>query len=102
MRPPLLAPAEVDHWLAAHPAWRVGNGHLVREWRARSHREAARVILDQTAIADRLDHHAVLTLTYRDLRVELWTHDRGGLTALDLAYGDALDELLAGPLDPIS
>ena len=102
MRPPLLAATEVDDWLAAHPAWRVIDGHLVREWGAPSHGEAARVVLDQVAIADRLDHHAVLTLTYRDLRVELWTHDRGGLTTLDLHYASALEELLTGRQDPIS
>ena len=102
MRPPLLAAIEVTDWLAAHPAWRVIDGHLVREWRAPSHREAARLILDQVAIADRLDHHAVLTLTYRDLRVELWTHDRDGLTTLDLRYAGALEELLAARQGPIS
>jgi pterin-4a-carbinolamine dehydratase len=26
---------------------------------------------------------------------ELWTHDRGGLTALDLEYAQTLDELIA-------
>ena len=96
MRPPRLTASEVDDWLARHRSWGLADGHLVREWRFASHREAAQLVLDQVAIADRLDHHAVVTLTYLDLRFELWTHDRGGLTALDLAYAEALDDLLAG------
>ncbi len=95
MRPARLTATEVDAWLARRPSWRLVEGHLVREWHVASHREAAQLVLDQVAIADRLDHHPVVTLTYLDLRFELWTHDRGGLTALDLAYADALEDLLA-------
>ena len=102
MRPPRLTALALEDWLSAHPTWRLVDGHLICDWRAPSHREAAQLVLDQVPIADRLDHHAVVTLTYRDLRVELWTHDRDGLTALDLAYADAFDELLGQRRDPIN
>jgi 4a-hydroxytetrahydrobiopterin dehydratase len=49
----------------------------------------------QVALAERLDHHPVVTLGYRKVRFELWTHDQGGLTQLDLEYAEGLDELLA-------
>ncbi len=93
MRPPRLTDDEVRDWLVTHPSWRLAEGHLVADWHLPSHREAAQLVVDQVPIADRLDHHAVVTLVYRDVRVELWTHDRDGLTELDLAYADALDEL---------
>ena len=44
--------------------------------------------------AEGLDHHPIITIGYRHLRFELWTHDRGGLTQLDLDYANALDLLL--------
>jgi len=31
---------------------------------------------------------------YRRLRFELWTHDRGGLTQLDLEYAEGLDSII--------
>ncbi len=93
MRPPRLTGDEVNNWLVTHPLWRLVEGHLVADWRFPSHREAAQLVIDQVPIADRLDHHAVITLVYRDVHVELWTHDRDGLTELDLAYADALDGL---------
>lgn len=95
MRPPRLTAPEVDAWLVDHPSWDVLGGHLVREWRGATHRDAAQLVLDQVPVADRLDHHPVVTLVYRDVRFELWTHDRDALTELDLAYADALEELLA-------
>ncbi len=90
-RPDLLAPATVAAWLDANPQWSLRNGHLVREQRFASHRDAAQFVLDQVTLAERLDHHPVITLTYRDVRWELWTHDRGGVTTLDLAYAEAVD-----------
>ncbi len=97
MRPRRLTDQEVDGWLAAHSSWRLVEGHLVSDWHLPSHREAAQFVIDQVPIADRLEHHAVITLVYRDVRVELWTHDRDGLTELDLAYAEALDELTGRP-----
>jgi 4a-hydroxytetrahydrobiopterin dehydratase len=46
-------------------------------------------------LAERLDHHPVVTLGYRKVRFELWTHDQGGLTQLDLDYAEGLEALLA-------
>jgi pterin-4a-carbinolamine dehydratase len=45
--------------------------------------------------AERLDHHPVVSVGYCQLRFELWTHDRGGVTRLDLDYAEALDEIVA-------
>ncbi len=90
-RPTLLSDAAVAAWLEEHPTWRLADGHLVLDRRFASHRDAAEFVLAQVATADRLDHHPVITLTYRDLRLELWTHDRGGLTELDLAYAGEID-----------
>ncbi len=96
MRPPLLDALEVERWLANRRDWRLVEGHLVGEWRFATHRDAAQLVLDQVSVADGLDHHAVVTLNYRDLRLEVWTHDRGGITSLDLSYAGAIDELVAG------
>jgi 4a-hydroxytetrahydrobiopterin dehydratase len=46
--------------------------------------------------AEKLDHHPIITIGYRHLRFELWTHDRGGLTHLDLDYANILDSLMSG------
>jgi len=53
-------------------------------------------------LAERLDHHPVATVGYRELRLELWTHDRNGITQLDLDYGDGFEKLLAHYADLLS
>lgn len=94
-RPTLLEQPVIDDWLSRHTAWSLVDGHLVREVQAPSHSSAASLVRGQVPLAQRLDHHAILTLGYRDLRVELWTHDRNGITQLDVEYAEGFDQLVA-------
>ena len=43
------------------------------------------------ALAERADHHPTLTNTYSRLRVELSTHDAGGITEKDVALARAVE-----------
>jgi 4a-hydroxytetrahydrobiopterin dehydratase len=67
---------------------------LIRYVRTTDYPSGARLIQAQVALAERLDHHPVVTFSYRRLRFELWTHDRDGLTQLDLDYAEALDSII--------
>jgi 4a-hydroxytetrahydrobiopterin dehydratase len=93
-RPERLGDDVVDGWLARHGSWRREQGHLVRELRTKDYRSSIAIVDAQVELCDRLDHHPILTLGYCELRFELWTHDRGGLTQLDLDYAGGLDELV--------
>ena len=95
-RPARLDGAAVTSWLADHPEWTDVAGHLVRELATLDYPGAARIVAAQVDLAEELDHHPVITLGYRSVRVELWTHDAGGVTQLDLDYAQAFDDLVAG------
>jgi len=98
-RPARLDQTILDEWLKRHVEWRLVEGHLVRELRTSDYASAAALVHDQVPLAERLDHHPILTLGYRDLRVELWTHDRGGITQLDLDYAEGFEPLARHALD---
>ncbi len=95
-RPALLDATVVDSWLVEHPRWRRDGAHLMAEFSMLDYPSAVRVVDAQVDLAEALDHHPLITLGYRHLRLELWTHDRGGLTQLDLDYAQAFDDLVAG------
>lgn len=42
--------------------------------------------------AERLEHHPEWANTYNRVHIRLWTHDKGGVTGLDLALADAIDQ----------
>ncbi len=93
-RPPLLEDQVVDEWLAGHASWHRASGHLVRELDTPDYATSIAIVNAQVTLAEALDHHPVVTLGYWHLRFELWTHDRRGLTELDLFYAQGLDELV--------
>jgi 4a-hydroxytetrahydrobiopterin dehydratase len=94
-QPDLLDAATVDAWLASHSAWSVIDRHLVRDIRTKNYPSAVEILAAQVELAQRLDHHPVVTVGYATLRFEIWTHVSGGLTQLDLDYAQALDELVS-------
>ncbi|MDE3064245.1 MAG: 4a-hydroxytetrahydrobiopterin dehydratase [Acidobacteriota bacterium] len=94
-RPAALEEAAVERWRSAHPRWRRESGRLVAELTALDYPSAVRLVEAQVDLAEALDHHALITLGYRSVRFELWTHDVGAITQLDLDYAQAFDDLVA-------
>lgn len=86
----------VRSWITAHPKWRLEDGHLIREVTTIDYPSGARLIQAQVPLAERLNHHPIVTFGYRIVRFELWTHDQRGLTQLDLDFAEGLESLLAG------
>jgi 4a-hydroxytetrahydrobiopterin dehydratase len=86
----------VGEWLLEHPTWHLEVGHLIREFDTVDYPSSVTIVESLVATAEELDHHPIITIGYRHLRFELWTHDQGGLTHLDLDYANTLDSLAGG------
>jgi 4a-hydroxytetrahydrobiopterin dehydratase len=93
-RPPRLGDDAVRAWLADHPSWSLEGGHLVRRDEL-AFDDSVAVLIDLRPTIATLDHHPIATLEYRQFTIELWTHDRGGITELDLSLAEAVDAALA-------
>ena len=93
-RPERLESSAVEVWLAEHASWALENNRLVRELRTVDYPSGVAIVAAQVEVAERLDHHPLVTIGYREVRLVLWTHDRGGITKLDLEYADAFDQMI--------
>jgi 4a-hydroxytetrahydrobiopterin dehydratase len=93
-RPARSSDDEIARWLGEHDAWRLVDGHLVARYELAWERSLEVLALAGAAVT-RLNHHPVVGVQYGALDVELWTHDRGGVTALDLAVAEAFDAAVA-------
>jgi 4a-hydroxytetrahydrobiopterin dehydratase len=94
-RPEQLDEADVATWLATRPRWRLERGHLWRDVHTSTYPSAIELLAAQVLFAERLNHHPIVTVGYKTLTFELWTHDRDGITQLDLDYAEALDNIIA-------
>lgn len=73
--------------------WAVQGRHIERTYAFSTYSEGVAFALAVAQDAERHDHHPELTLRYRDVTVSYWTHDRGGVTALDLQAAARADAL---------
>ncbi len=81
-RPARLSDDELHSWLASHTDWTLQDNHLLARFALSYDKglEVLNMVRDNIAESD---HHPRATLEFRSLTVELWTHDRDGVTELD-------------------
>lgn len=80
----LLAPAEVQAALASLPGWRLEGGRLRWERRFSDFVAAFGFMTRVALVAEAMNHHPDWRNVWGTVSIELWTHDAGGLTRLDL------------------
>jgi 4a-hydroxytetrahydrobiopterin dehydratase len=95
-RPPLLSADDVEARLAAHPAWTYGNGRLHREFLFADFSGAFGFMARVALAAEKLDHHPDWSNVWNRVRVDLSTHDAGGVTELDFRLAAEMDKIAGG------
>jgi 4a-hydroxytetrahydrobiopterin dehydratase len=93
---PPLDREKIQQLLPQIPGWQLsGNGKkLVRNWRVQDFITGLGFFRRIGDLAEHEDHHPDLHLVnYREVAVELWTHDAGGLTENDFIMAAKIDAL---------
>jgi 4a-hydroxytetrahydrobiopterin dehydratase len=91
----LLTADEVQDGLQGLAAgWSVAGNALLRTVEFDSFLTAVRFISELAPVAEGLDHHPDLRLSWRTVELSLSTHSAGGLTQLDLELAGELDAII--------
>ncbi len=88
-----LSEAEIQTRLPEVKGWERHGDMLVRSWRFASARRALEFVGQVVGLAEKTNHFPDVVLSYRDVRVELSTHDSGGLTPEDFALASSINAL---------
>jgi 4a-hydroxytetrahydrobiopterin dehydratase len=87
---------QIDDELRALPHWRVVNNKLQRTYEFANFIEAWGFMSAAALVVQEMDHHPEWYNVYNRVRIELVTHDAGGITARDIELAKRL-EVLAAP-----
>ncbi|MFL6163758.1 MAG: 4a-hydroxytetrahydrobiopterin dehydratase [Jatrophihabitantaceae bacterium] len=91
----LLSSAELDQARGElAPDWLVDPHQLSRTVRFPAFLTAVAFIDELAPIAERLDHHPDLSLSWRTVTLRLSTHSAGGVTSYDIALARELDPII--------
>lgn len=89
-----LTEHEVAQALEGLPGWSLRDAQWLTWSREFGDFDEAMAFIQRVAdIARRLDHHPDLYNVYNRVRLELTTHDAGGLTERDVAFAGAVSAL---------
>jgi 4a-hydroxytetrahydrobiopterin dehydratase len=87
-----LPPVEIQEVLKTHPAWKLEDGKLVREWTFKDFVEAMKFVNQIAALAESVGHHPDIDVRYNRVVLGLISHDAGGITRRDVAMASQIDE----------
>ena len=76
---------------AALDGWKVEAGKLTKTYKFADFVEAFGFMSKVALVAEKMNHHPEWFNVYHTVRVELTTHDAGGITALDFELAGVMD-----------
>ena len=90
-----MSPEDIAKRAADTPAWTViEDHHLEREFSFPDFATALAFVNRVGALAEEMDHHPDIHLSWGKVVVSVWTHSAGGLTDKDFALARGADGLL--------
>jgi 4a-hydroxytetrahydrobiopterin dehydratase len=85
--------AEIVERLPLAKGWDRHGDMLVRTWQFPSFRRAMEFVNIVAALIEKTEHYPDLIVNYRTVRIEMSTHDLGGLSERDFAMIAAINEI---------
>ena len=89
----LLTPEEINQLGLDLPDWRVNQKRLCRQWKFKNFIEAFGFMSRVALLAEAMNHHPEWSNVYATVKIELTTHDLGGLSDRDRDLAMAINNL---------
>lgn len=87
---------EISERLERLTGWSIENGKLSRSLKFASFEDAFAFMTRSALEIEKLDHHPEWFNVYRKVRIELSTHEAGGITDLDFELASRMNRILEG------
>lgn len=84
---------ELRDALSGLDGWQLAAGKLVKEWSLGDFSLAFSFLTRVALLAEKHGHHPEIYNSYATVRLELVSHDAGGVTGRDIDLAKAIDEL---------
>lgn len=88
-----LSVEEIKQRLESLPDWRLVDGKISRTFATGNFLKGLDLVSKVAEIAEEMNHHPDVTLTYPKVRFDIFTHDVGGITEVDFALAEKIEKL---------
>ena len=75
------------------PSWRQEDKRIVRDFNLPTFMDGIQFVNQVAVIAEELNHHPDFSISYKDIKLSVTTHYKGGLTLRDFRLAGRIDAL---------
>jgi 4a-hydroxytetrahydrobiopterin dehydratase len=92
-RPVKLSDAEITAALGELPGWKLEKAKLHRQYEFADFVDAFQFMAGAALVAQGMDHQPEWFNVWNKVRIDLATHDAGGVTALDVKLAHSMEKM---------
>ena len=90
----LIDENQINYFIEKNPSWISYNTTIKKEFKFDNFINAFGFMSKVALLAEKMDHHPNWQNTYNKVKIELTTHDKGGITANDIKLAESIDKLI--------
>ena len=90
----LIEKNQLDSFIEKNPSWIIDNKSIKKEFKFENFIEAFGFMSKVALLSEKIDHHPDWQNIYNKVKINLTTHDKGGITTNDIKLAEAIDKLI--------
>jgi 4a-hydroxytetrahydrobiopterin dehydratase len=90
----LIEKNQLDSFIEKNPSWIIDNKMIKKEFKFENFIEAFGFMSKVALLSEKIDHHPDWQNIYNKVKINLTTHDKGGITTNDIKLAESIDKLI--------
>jgi 4a-hydroxytetrahydrobiopterin dehydratase len=90
----LLEQNQLDYFIKNNPSWIIDNKIIKKEFEFDNFINAFGFMSKVALLSEKMNHHPDWQNTYNKVKINLTTHDKGGITTNDIQLAKSIDKLI--------
>ncbi len=90
----LLDQSKLDYFIEKNPSWIIDNKTIKKEFIFDNFIDAFGFMIKVAFLSEKMEHHPDWQNTYNKVKINLTTHDKGGITSNDIKLAEDIDKLI--------
>ena len=90
----LIEQNQLNYFIEKNPSWKIDNKTIKKEFKFDNFIDAFGFMSKVALLSEKMDHHPDWQNTYNKVKINLTTHDKGGITTNDIKLAESIDKLI--------
>ena len=90
----LIEQNQLDSFIKKNPSWEIENKTIKKEFKFDNFINAFGFMSKVAILSEKMDHHPDWQNTYNKVKINLTTHNKGGITTNDINLAESIDKLI--------